>query len=361
MNQAAGSALIRVLVVDDSPAARELIAYLLNSDPHLSVIGVAADGEQAVVMAQRLQPDVITMDIHLPKLDGFGATRKIMETCPTRIVMVTASSIPHEVAESFSALESGALTVIAKPPGPDHADYQAAAAELIQTIKSMAEVKVVKRWARSPAVKFAAPAVSAVPRPDMHATADIQLVAIGASTGGPLVLRAILSRLPPGFAVPILIVQHIAPGFSVGFVEWLSKTTGYPVCMPKHGEYALPGMAYFAPDGMQMRVLADGTIELVPDPPENGLRPSVSYLFRSVAIGFGSHAVGILLTGMGRDGANELKLMQDAGAVTIAQDKESAVVYGMPGEAVKLDAATYVLTPESIAETLNLLVKKRDN
>ncbi len=349
--------LIRVLVVDDSIVARELLVYLLNGDPQLLVVGVAADGQQAVESAARLLPDVITMDIHLPRMDGFAATRKIMETCPTRIVMVTASSVPHEVAESFRALESGALTVLAKPLGPGHPNHQAAAAELIQAVKLMAEVKVVRRWARLRTT--AAPPLKRSEAATMTDIGNIRMVAIGASTGGPIALQAILSRLAPDFAVPILIVQHISPGFAGGFIEWLARASAFRVKAAVHGECALPGVAYVAPDGVHMTILANGSIALSEHAPEYGLRPSVSSLFRSVASAFGAHAVGVLLTGMGRDGAQELKLLQDGGAVTIAQDKESSVIFGMPGEAVKLDAAKYVLPPEGIALALNRLTQKR--
>lgn len=351
---AADAGVIRVLVVEDSLSARELLVYLINSDSKLHVVGVAADGEQAVRAAQRLRPDVITMDIHMPKMNGYAATRKIMETSPTRILMVTADLSPNEGPATFQSLEAGALAVIGKPNGFGHPHHQAAAAELLRTVKLMAEVPVVKRWKRR---ETAAQAVSGPPC-KVSAKADIRLVAVGASTGGPLVLQAILSRLPRDFAIPVLIVQHISEGFTAGFVEWLSRSTDYPVRIPDHGEAVLPGVAYIAPDGGHMMVRADGTIVLNKGAPEHGLRPSVSCLFRSVAAAYGAYAAGVLLTGMGRDGAYELKLMQQAGAVTIAQDKETAVVYGMPGEAVKLEAATYVLPPEDIAATLSRLVKK---
>ncbi len=345
---------IRVLVVEDSLSARELLVHLINSDPKLQVVGVAADGEQAVRAAQRLKPDVITMDIHMPKMNGYAATRTIMETSPTRILMVTADLSPNEGPATFRSLEAGALTVVAKPNGPGHPNYQASAGELLRTLKLMAEVPVVKRWKRQ---ETAAPAVS-VPSCKVSAKADIRLVAIGTSTGGPLVLQTILSRLARDFAVPVLIVQHISEGFTAGLIEWLGRGTGCRVCIAEHGEIALPGTAYFAPDNRHMMVRKNGVIVLDEGAPEHGLRPSVSCLFRSVAAAYGPHAAGVLLTGMGRDGAYELKLMQQAGAVTIAQDQETAIVYGMPGAAVKLDAATYVLPPEDIAATLNWLVSK---
>lgn len=357
MNQTSGAAPIRVLVVEDSPVARDLLVHLLNSDSRLNVVGVASDGEQAVAEALRLRPDVITMDIHLPKLDGFMATRKIMETCPTRIVMVTASSIPHEVAATFRALEAGALTVLGKPLGPGHPDHRTMADELIQTVKLMAEVKVVKRWAhRRPPVR--AKPLDAMP--EITRAGGIRVVAIGASTGGPLVLQSILSGLTSEFEAPILIVQHISVGFAAGFTEWLSRSSGYPVRIAVDSETMQPGIAYFAPDGSHMTALANGTIALTDELPEYGMRPSVSRLFRSVATAFGPRAIGVLLTGMGSDGAQELKLMQDAGAVTIAQNKESSVIFGMPGEAVKLNAASYVLAPDGIAALLKGLVRRNN-
>jgi two-component system chemotaxis response regulator CheB len=164
-----------------------------------------------------------------------------------------------------------------------------------------------------------------------RAPAAIRVVAIGASTGGPLVLQTILSGLPQDLPIPVLLVQHMAPGFVQGFAEWLAQSSGFPVHIPTDGEYPLPGHAYVAPDGVHMGVGTAGCIILREDEPENGLRPSVSYLFRGVAQVFGRQAVGVLLTGMGKDGAEELKLMKDGGAVTIAQDKKSSVVHGMPG------------------------------
>jgi two-component system, chemotaxis family, protein-glutamate methylesterase/glutaminase len=346
---------IRVLVVDDSQVARELLSYLLNADPCLQVIGTAADGEQAVGAAQRLRPDVILMDIHLPKLNGFAATRRIMETCPTHIVMVTAAAAPAEVAATFDTLGAGALAVLAKPRGPGHPDHPAAAAELLRTVKLMAEVPVVRRWTRTARAAVPVPPVTA----RNAARPEIRLIAIGASTGGPLVLQTVLSLLPPNVGVPIAIVQHISAGFGAGFTEWLQRTTGWPVRVPHHGEAMRGGTVYVAPDNVHMLVRANGSIALSHAPPEHGMRPSVSNLFRSAATEYGAHAVGALLTGMGRDGAHELLQMRQAGATTIAQDRETAVVYGMPGEAARLDAASYVLPPPEIAATLEWLITRR--
>lgn len=347
--------MFKVLVVEDSAVIRELIVHLLESDPALQVIATATNGEEAVAIAQQQQPDVITMDITMPKMDGFETTRRIMETAPKPIVIVTASWDPKEVATSFRAMEAGAVAVIAKPPGPGHPDHAVLARELVQTVKSMAEVKVVRRWARRPSAKPPAdeppPLVEAKGR-----NHPIKVVAIGTSTGGPMALQTLLAALPRPLPVPMLVVQHMAVGFIAGFVEWLSQSTGHPVHVASDGEFLLAGHVYVAPDGFQMRVKTQGKLELTSDGAEYGICPSVSYLFRSVAQVYGARAVGVLLTGMGRDGAAELKLMRDAGAITFVQDKESSVIHGMPGEAIRLDAATYVLPPEKIADVLNTLL-----
>jgi two-component system chemotaxis response regulator CheB len=342
---------VRVLVVDDSSSCRELLVGLISSHPGLVVVGTASDGEEAVREAARLKPDVITMDIHLPRLDGFAATRRIMETCPTRIVMVTASSIPHEVAASFTALESGALTVLAKPPGPGHPLFEPTRDDLLRTVALMAEVAVVRRWPAAGA-RTAPPPVAVSPL-----RGAIALVAIGASTGGPLALQALLSRLRPGFSAPIVIVQHISLGFADGLVQWLGSSTGYAVRVAAHAAALQPGVAYVAPDGFHTQVDASGRIVLDGGPKDHGFRPSVASLFRSAAQAFGPRAIGVLLTGMGHDGARELKAMRDAGAITLVQDADSAVINGMPGEAVRLGAATHVLPPETMAATLNRLVQ----
>ncbi|WP_280156194.1 chemotaxis-specific protein-glutamate methyltransferase CheB [Piscinibacter sp. XHJ-5] len=342
---------IRVLVVDDSASSRALLVGMLNADARVQVVGIAADGEAAVAAAHRLKPDVITMDIHLPKLDGFAATRRIMESCPTRIVMVTSSSLPDEVASSFQALESGALAVLGKPPGPGHSQFAAAREELLRTVTLMAEVPVVRRW---PAAGRRANELSPPLRSEAR---DVGLVVIGASTGGPLALQAILSRLRPGFRAPIVIVQHISLGFADGLVQWLTRSSGYEVRVAADGDALRPGVAYVAPDEAQTTVHGSGHIVLTHAPAENGFRPSVATLFRSAAEQYGGRAVGILLTGMGHDGARELKALRDAGALTMVQDSESAAIYGMPGEAVRLGAAMHVLSPEAIAATLNRLVE----
>lgn len=348
--------MIKVLVVEDSPVVREFLVHVLRSDAEIQVIGTAKDGAEALEAVERLRPDVITMDIHMPKLNGFEATRRIMEENPTPIVIVSGSWDRQEVAKTFHAIEAGALAAIPRPLGIGHSRHADSTAELIRTVKLMSEVKVVRRWARRGVARVGPPELGSGGVPSHRTAAEIKVVAMGASTGGPIVLQTILSSLPQDLPVPILIVQHMAAGFTEGFVEWLAHSSKLPICLAAHGELVLPGRAYVAPDGFQMQVDGSGTITLTNGEPENGLRPSVSCLFRSVANAYGRRAVGVLLTGMGKDGAEELKTMKESGAATIAQDKESCVVHGMPGEAIQLGAATYVLSPEGIAAALVDLV-----
>lgn len=344
--------MIKVLVVEDSPSVREFLVHILGSDPDIRVVGTAGDGEEALDAVRRTRPDVITMDIHMPKLNGLEATRRIMETDATPIIIVSGSEDSQEVVTTFDAMEAGALVVLRRPTGLGHPDHEATSRELVQTVKLMAEVRVVRRWPRR---RPGEPAPRAVEMGLAQEPAKLRIVAIGASTGGPPVLQTILAALPKTFPAPVVIVQHMAAGFSRGFMEWLAQSSALPVHLATDGEFMLPGHVYLAPDEVQMKVARHERIMLTKDEPENGLRPSVSYLFRSVAEVYGCDAVAGLLTGMGRDGAEELRLLKEKGAVTFAQDKDSSVVHGMPGEAIRLDAAMLVLPPEKIAAVLTSL------
>jgi two-component system, chemotaxis family, protein-glutamate methylesterase/glutaminase len=349
--------MIRVLVVEDSPTVSEFLLQILCSDPAIEVVGTAETGEEALEAVERFRPDIITMDIHMPRMNGFDATRRIMETHPTPIVIVSGAADATDTAKAFRAIESGALAVLSKPAGLGHPEHEQTKAELVRTVKLMSEVKVVRRWPRYRPPEEV-PETSLCKGIRLRATqSQPRIVAIGASTGGPPVLQAILAALPKNFPIPVLIVQHIAAGFTQGLVEWLAQSSSLPVHLPTHGQVVLPGHVYVAPDGLHMAVGADH-VQLRSDEPENGLRPSVACLFRSVAKAYGPSAVGVLLTGMGKDGAWELKLMKEQGAMTIAQDRETSVVHGMPGEAIRLGGATYVLPPEKIRLALASLAAK---
>lgn len=341
--------IIRVLIVDDSAGMRMMLEQIFGDDPAFEVAGLASDGIEAVDAVERLSPDVITMDIQMPRMDGLEATRRIMETKPTPIVILSGNLDTEEVASSFRAMEAGALIALPKPRSVAHSEYEADVVNLVRKVKLMAEVKLVRRWPRmgkctSPPVWQGVSGQSPAIYP--------QAVAIGASTGGPVVINTILSGLPSNFPLPVLIVQHMAAGFIRGFVDWLNLSSRLPVRVATHGELLLPGHVYIAPEGSHLEVKEGGRIALTRSILEHGQCPSVSALFRSMAEVYGRNAVGILLTGMGDDGAQELKLMKIRGAVTIAQDRESSVIYGMPGEAEKIGAVTYFFPPDRIVEFL---------
>jgi two-component system chemotaxis response regulator CheB len=332
--------MIRVLVVDDSSSVRELLVHILGSAPGLAVVGCAANGEDALRLAHELKPDVITMDLQMPRMDGFEAIRLIMQACPTRIVVVSGSDDREEVNASFRAIEAGALVLVRRPYGIGNPAYADSAGALVRTVKAMAEVRVVRRWGdtRRPAARAQG--------------AQRRLVVIGASTGGPTVLRDILAELPAGFPLPLVIVQHLVPGFTRGMADWLAGASGYPVEVAQDTAALAGGRAYLVPDGCQAALGPGLMCRLLQAPAEHGMCPSVSHLFRAIDPELRPATAAVLLTGMGKDGAAEMKQLREHGALTIAQDRASSVVYGMPGEAVRLDAAMLVLAPSEIGKLL---------
>jgi two-component system chemotaxis response regulator CheB len=228
---------------------------------------------------------------------------------------------------------------------------------MLETVKLMSEVRVVRRTPRARGALWASAGDPAAPA--RRNAAQVRVIGIGASTGGPPVLQTILAGLPKNFSVPVLVVQHIARGFLAGMAEWLNQSTGLRVHVADHGMTPLPGHVYLAPDDFHMGTGGSGEIVLTREEPENHLRPAVSFLFRTLAQAYGPAALGVLLTGMGRDGALELKQLRDTGAITIAQDHESSVVHGMPGAAIALNGATHVLPADKIADVLAALVSER--
>ncbi len=347
--------MIRVLVVEDSPVLAQVLVGIITADPDLCVAAIAHDGEEALAAVRQHRPDAITMDVHMPKMDGLEATRRIMQAQPTPIIIVSSNFDPGEVAATFRALEAGAVAVLARPEGPGHPEYAEKARHLTRMVKLMSEVKLVRRW---PTRQPGSPPVWPLSEL-LRVRRIVNMVAIGASTGGPPALHDILRRLPSDFAAPVLIVQHMAAGFISGFAEWLQQASRFPVEVARAGALALPGRAYVAPDARHMEITAEGRLGLSDAGPENGSRPSISFLFRSVARAYAASAAGVLLTGMGKDGSDGLKLLKDSGALTIAQDEASCVVYGMPAEAIRLNAATAVLAPDQIAAALVSVGRRR--
>jgi two-component system chemotaxis response regulator CheB len=328
---------LRVLVVDDSPVARRLLVHILGSDPKLEVIAEAENGDEAVRLATRERPDVIVMDIVMPSMDGLEATRRIMQERPTPIVLVSASYGPGYLSQSFEALHAGALTLVAKPSGPEASGFAAEAAELTITVKLMADVKVVARRASNwshphPVAKRPRPPAGARRRP-------VEIVAIAASTGGPAALATILGALPTSTPVPIVVVQHMTEGFVEGLVDWLDASSRLAVRVARDGEPLRAGEVLVAPSGVHLGVSGSGRVAL-------------SHLFRSVASVYGAAGVGAILTGMGEDGVAGLSALKEAGGLVLAQDEGTSVVYGMPMKAALLGIVDQIMPVDRMAEAL---------
>ncbi len=359
---------IRAIVIDDSPTARELLVAVLQVTEGVQVVGTGSTGEDAVRLARRMKPDILVMDISMPKLDGLEATRQIMNAQPTPIVLVTGTFMHTDVDLSFRALKAGALTVMAKP---GLADVEACD-QLVKTIKSMAQVPVVRRWAGSSPIPRPSPAPQKTPEvPSLPKRAPVtpplekdklsrppRIIGVASSTGGPGALARIFKSLPIDYDIPILVVQHVTRGFATGLAEWLEGETPLHVRLASHGEEPHPGTILIAPDDYHMQVNYKGVIELCKEPPYHGLRPSANYLFHSLARVYGPRAMGIVLTGMGDDGAEGMLALHKVGGLTIAQDQASCVVYGMPKEAVERNAVDAIQTLDEIVLTLQHSIQK---
>lgn len=346
--------VIDVLLVDDDAGSRTSLRRLLTAYRDITVVGEAANGRQAVRMVGMLHPDVVLMDADMPGMDGFETTVEIMFKSAVPIIIVSASEDSEETDKAFRAIEAGAVALVAMPSWTGETQGRREA-EIVQTVRAMSEVRVVHRRQRRPQ-SIANLEPTKAPkgtRPAAPATqGSVDLIAIGASTGGPQVLQSVLARLPRDFSAAVVVVQHITPDFQVSFVGWLGQATGLPVHLAVDGQPLQRGHVYVAPHPLQMGIDRHRHITLRDDPPEAGLRPSVSYLFRSVATVAPRRTIAVLLTGMGQDGSAELLELRNRGAITVAQDGETSIVHGMPGEAIRLGGAMYILSPEETGDLL---------
>ncbi|MFH1413261.1 MAG: chemotaxis response regulator protein-glutamate methylesterase [Candidatus Omnitrophota bacterium] len=342
---------IRVLVVDDSPLMCKVFTNILNSDPQIMVVGIANNGKDAVDLVSKLKPDIITMDIHMPVMDGLEATKQIMAYTPTPILVVSTSVFKMGMAKVFAAISYGALDVIEKGDMEFNADAQSGKA-LIEKIKFLSNIRVV----RHPLAKFENRYIKRdedkIGIPQKKILGKDNLVAMIASTGGPQAIIEILRRLPENFPCSIVIVQHISLGFVEGLADWLNNASYIKVRVAEDSEDMQKGVAYIAPSNFQMRVEEGSKIHLSNEPAYNGHRPSGDILFESAARIYGENAIGIILTGMGSDGAMGIKAIKEMGGRTIAQDESSCIIYGMPKVAVEMGAIDKVLPLEKIPEAL---------
>lgn len=344
---------IRVLIVDDSALARKLLSEMLGSDPEIEVVGTASDPLIARERIKALNPDVLTLDVEMPKMDGLAFLSNLMRLRPMPVVMIS-SLTEYNAHVTLEALELGAVDFVTKPKIDLAAGLEAHKEEVIRKVKTAARSKLRRR--ESPAAplprvtKESADVVLPKLKPRRFATTE-RVLAVGASTGGTEAIRELLEGLPHDGPI-VVVTQHIPPVFSRSFAERLDKIVPMAVQEAEDGQHLVPGHVYIAPGGRHLMLERSGAhyvSHLSDGPAVNRHRPSVDVLFRSVAQSAGANALGVILTGMGDDGAKGLLELSEAGAMTIAQDEASSIVWGMPGEAVKLGAAKAVLPLSNIA------------
>ncbi len=345
--------MVKVLIIDDSLVARNALSRMLSADPQIEVVGTAEDAFDAREKIKALNPDVLTLDVAMPKMDGITFLKNVMRLRPMPVVMVSAFTADG-AAETLDALEIGAVDYVTKLMGSDNPEERDRYnEEVVRKVKSAARANVASLGKQStpltPRVvqEQPAPPVNPVAGPaDVFQRARLKnrLIAIGASTGGTEAIRAVIEQLPAGLP-PIVISQHIPESFSAPFAKRLNQHSAVTVKQAEDGDLILPGHAYLAPGDDHLLIVREGgqlRCRLSKSAPVNRHRPSVDVMFSSVAKAVGANAVGVILTGMGADGARGLKEMLESGAKTVAQDEKSSVVWGMPGEAVKLGAAQYI-------------------
>lgn len=327
-------ARVRVLVVDDSDTARGMLKAFLASDADIEVVGEAKDGREAVDMAGRLRPDIVTMDIYMPVMDGLEAIEHIMARHPVPILVVTGRS-SSDLA--FNALSKGALEVMAKPDADG-------AGDLAKKVKLLSKVKVIthmrgRKGADADLPKGAGPS----------GLDDIGIVAIASSTGGPKALSVVLPELPADLPCPVVVAQHINEDFVSGLADWLGDISMVNVKVAEDGESIRRGTVYISPAGGHMELREGGRVALVGKKPTDIYMPSCNLLLSSVADVYGAKSIGVILTGMGNDGTLGMRRIKEAGGVTIAQDEKTSAIYGMPREAVRSGCIDAVLPLEKIA------------
>ncbi len=346
---------VRVMIADDSELFADAVRYALEEDPEFHVVGVAPDGLAATMAVGRLAPDVIIMDVQMPVMDGLEAIERIMSSRPTPILVMTADPRGESGELSLEALKRGALDLVQKPMAfPQPAGWSEA---LRQRLKLLASVAVVRHMA--PRGSRASRPIEArrresIEQPVQAARPSLKPRALGivASTGGPAALVRVLEGLPADLAVGAAIVQHMSPGFTEGLVGWLDRSSPLSVRLAKAGERMTPGVVWVAPDHHHLRVGSGGVLSLAAEDLIDGHRPSGTALLSSLATTYGSAGIGVVLTGMGADGARGLLEMRTAGAFTIAQDEATSAVYGMPAKAAELGAARRVLPIGDVAANI---------
>jgi len=351
--------VIRVLLVDDSISVRQVLRRFLRRAGDIEIAGEAEDGERAVEAVIATQPHLVLMDLQMPVMDGYVAIERIMAVRPTPIVVLSSRANRNALQTAFEALRRGAVEVLPKPEDP--ASWEQLATSLPETVRALAAAR--SRWTRKRVVLPVDPEAAGPDAPPGFPTTPVlpesaraggpRWVAIGASTGGPAAIRELLDEIPPGVPASFLIVQHIAAGFELGFADWLNKELPLDVRLAFDGERPSPGVVRLAPGGSHLLLEAGGALRLeAGTPPRRGHRPSADELFLSCAEACAGEVAGLLLTGMGADGADGLGALRRAGGLTMVQDEASSAVFGMPRVALERRAAEVALPPRALALAL---------
>lgn len=324
---------VRVMIVEDSPVVRILLTHIVGADPRLQVVAAVSTAEEAIAALPTVRPDVISMDIALPGMDGLDATRQIMADRPTPIVVVSASIDKNSMKSTMDALSAGALSVVEKPVGIGSADYAAVSREICTQLAIMSQVAVVRHRIRQR---------TAVPSANRPRVAP-KLILCAASTGGPQALARLFGMLPADPGLPILLVQHMGASFMPGFATWLQSVVPQQVVIAEAGITPRSGTIYVAPGDRHLRVDRDGRLVISSSPPIGGQRPSATALFDSAAECLNGAALAVVLTGMGEDGAVGVRSLLAAGGTALAEHESSAIVNGMPAAAVRSGATALAL------------------
>jgi two-component system chemotaxis response regulator CheB len=341
---------IRVLIIEDSAVIREFLCHIIASDPRLEVAAAVESAEEGLRILDRISPDVVSLDIRLPGMNGLEATRQIMSRRPTPIVVVSASVESEDLKITMSALQAGALTVVEKPVGTTQGHYESLAERVCTQLAIMSQIKVVRQSGRSAVFPKPPPPPKVLPRSGRYSA-----LGVAASTGGPNAITSLLGALGSDFPLPIVVVQHMTPSFSAGFASWLSSVCPFPVEVVSNRQALVPGRAYLAAGDHHLRV-TESCAWIDGGDPVCAQRPSATVLFESMARSLGPRALGVLLTGMGEDGAAGLLEVHRAGGYCIAEHASTAVVYGMPAAAERLGAAHEMLPLPAIAPRIIDLV-----
>jgi two-component system chemotaxis response regulator CheB len=351
---------IRVFLVEDSQIALVILKRILESSPEIEVVGEAVNGLEALSLIPQVQPDVICTDLHMPKMDGLKFISEIMVLYPRPILVISISVQKEDTHHLFQLLDAGAVDILPKPIAGLTAESQLLKQELINKIKILSGVKVLTKKRKL----FSLPHSLETDKNfafSSHRKSRLKVVAIGASTGGPQALQQLFTQLPANFPVPIICVQHICLGFLQGLIDWLASSCQLPIQIAQLGDIPKPGRIYFPPEKQHLELNEQGRFVYSNAPPVSGHCPSITLTFKSLTRFYGKGTVGVLLTGMGKDGAEGMQAIAQAGGFTIAQDEATSIVFGMPKEAISLRAVKQILPIQAIAPTLiDLLQNKHD-